>query len=104
MLRVLLTLEVEPGREGEFEALWAEHAEFVAALPDNFGQSLLRRADSGTGYVVLTDWADEPAFRRFEKSARQQEYLKRLWPMRAGGSMTLLHAVREVGKAAPKSA
>ncbi len=97
-LRVLLQIDIKPGNEQDFEVLWRRHANFISQHSDNLGQWLLRRTDSdtesdtdsGSGYVVLTDWTDEPAFRAFEQSDEQQEYLKRLWPMRAGGSMILL--------------
>ena len=46
--------------------------------------------------TVVTDWVDEPSFRRFEHSPRQREYLERLWPMRAGGTMAVLRTVRVV--------
>jgi quinol monooxygenase YgiN len=94
-LRVLLQIEVKPGCAGDFERLWHEHAAKVGALPDNHGQSLSRRTDNPDAYVVLSDWTDEPAFRAFEHSEAQQAYLKRLWPMRAGGSMTLLDVVTD---------
>jgi heme-degrading monooxygenase HmoA len=89
-LRVLLRIEVQPGREDEFERVWRQHAEFVRGLADNRGQALYRDRAAGNAYVVETDWADEGAFRAFERSEPQQEYLRRLWPMRAGGSMALL--------------
>jgi heme-degrading monooxygenase HmoA len=94
-LRVLLQIDVQPGREEEFEALWREHSSRIRRLPDNHGQWLLRRTDNPSGYVVLTDWTDEDAFRAFERSEPQQEYLKRLRPIRAGGAMTLLALVHE---------
>jgi heme-degrading monooxygenase HmoA len=95
-LRVLLQIDVQPGREREFEALWREHSTHIRALPDNHGQWLLRRTDNRSGYVVLTDWTDEGAFRAFERSAPQQEYLKKLWPIRTGGAMALLTTVYEL--------
>jgi len=89
-LRVLLQIRVRPGTQDEFERLWQAHASYVNGVPGNRGQSLLRHADQSNEYVVLTDWTDEATFRAFERSERQQEYLKRLWPMREGGSMALL--------------
>jgi heme-degrading monooxygenase HmoA len=95
-LRVLLQIDVQPGREREFEELWREHAGHVRTLPENHGQSLLRRTDRPSGYVILTDWADEERFRAFERSPAQQAYLEKLWPIRAGGSMALLTPVYEL--------
>lgn len=95
-LRVLLQLEVAQGRERDFEELWRAHSAHVRSLPDNHGQALLRRTDNPSGYVILTDWTDEDAFRAFERSAAQQEYLKKLWPMRTSGAMALLTTVHEL--------
>lgn len=92
-LRVLLSIEIHAGQQDEFEQLWWEHARTVANDSANLGQSLSVQTDSAANYVVITDWADEPAFRAFERSNAQQEYLKRLWPLRAGGSMTLLRTI-----------
>jgi heme-degrading monooxygenase HmoA len=89
-LRVLLQIDIQAGRSERFEQLWHDHAARVATLPDNHGQTLLRRTDRADSYVVLTDWTDEAAFRSFEQSGPQQTYLKELWAIRAGGSMTLL--------------
>lgn len=96
VLRVLLQIEVKPGRERDFEELWCRHSAFISHLPHNRGQSLLRRADNPAGYVVITDWVDEEAFRSFEHSEPQQEYLKKLWPLRASGSMALLNTVYQL--------
>ncbi|WP_019869949.1 antibiotic biosynthesis monooxygenase family protein [Salinispora oceanensis] len=95
-LRVLLQIDIRPGWEEDFERLWYGHARYVNRLGDNHGQSLLRRTDGAGGYVVLTDWTNEPAFRAFEQSPEQQSYLKKLWPMRQGGSMSLLTVVTEL--------
>jgi aromatase len=92
-LRVLLSIDIHPGQQDEFEQLWWEHAQLVAGDPANLGQSLSVRTDSPASYVVVTDWADEPSFRAFERSDAQQKYLKRLWPLRESGSMTLLRMI-----------
>lgn len=99
-LRVLLRIDIAPGREAEFEELWRSHAEYIRALADNHGQQLLRLHGGSGSYTVLTDWTDEPSFRAFEQSAEQQAYLKRLWPLRAGGEMRLLEPLYELTPAA----
>ena len=97
-LRVLLRIEIKPGQEAEFEKLWRSHAEAIARLPENLGQRLLRSTAEPRSYAVETDWVDEPAFRTFEQTEAQQEYLKRLWPLRAGGSMTLFETVHVIAE------
>lgn len=95
-LRVLLEIRIAPGREAEFEELWRGHAEHVRRLPDNHGQHLYRLTGTDGCYTVLTDWTDEPSFRAFERSDAQQAYLRRLWPMREGGAMSLLEPLHEL--------
>lgn len=99
-LRVLLRIRIAPGHEAEFEELWRTHAETVRRFPDNHGQQLLRRSGESGHYTVLTDWTDEPSFRAFERSAEQQAYLQRLWPLRADGEMQLLEPLHELSPAA----
>lgn len=94
-LRVLLHIDIKDGLSDQFEQLWQRHSAFVATLPDNHGQSLLRRRDDPSRFVVTSDWTDEPAFRTFERSPQQQQYLQRLWPIRAGGQMILLDLVSQ---------
>src|SRR5262249_20063023 len=89
-LRVLLRIQVEAGREGEFERLWCGHAAAVGELPGNLGQYLLDGVGEDRTYYVITDWVDEANFRAFERSDLQQDFLRRLRPMRADGSMSLL--------------
>lgn len=96
-LRVLLRMEVEPGREEEFENVWFDHATAIGARPENLGQCLLTSASEGSTYYVITDWVDEPSFREFERSESQQEYLKQVVPMRVRGSMTLLMPRYQLG-------
>lgn len=103
-LRVLLRIRIVPGREAEFEQLWRSHAQTVRRFPDNHGQQLLRLSGETGHYTVLTDWTDEPSFRAFERSAEQQAYLQRLWPMRAGGEMQLLEPLHELSPAAAAEA
>jgi heme oxygenase (mycobilin-producing) len=99
-LRVLLQIEIKPGSEDEFERLWRTHADRVRAFAANHGQSLSRRTDQAGGYVVVSDWSDEAAFRAFEHSDAQQEYLKKLWPLRQSGSMTLLDTLHDLAEPA----
>jgi len=98
-LRVLLRIRISEGHEQEFEELWRGHAETVRRLPGNHGQQLLRTGGTKGDYTVLTDWTDEPAFRAFERSAEQQAYLNRLWPIRAGGEMHLLEPLHRLAPA-----
>ncbi|MFD5579884.1 antibiotic biosynthesis monooxygenase [Streptomyces sp. S-9] len=92
--RVMLRLEIEPGRETEFERTWLSGTEAVTGHPANLGQSLSREPD-GT-YVIISDWVDEARFRDFEDSPAHLEHRATLHPFRKGGSfhvMEIRHAL-----------
>ena len=94
--RVLLEMDVTPTHTAEFEAAWSEIAHSVAANPANLGQALMRSADHPGRYHVLTDWTDEGAFRRFERSPEQVGHRARLAPYRADVTMTTMHVVTQL--------
>ena len=94
-LRVVLDIEVDPASEEQFLTLWHEHAARIRHDPENHGQSLSSYRDQPGRFLVISDWTDEAAFRTFERSATQQAYLTRLWPLRRRGSMTLLDVVAD---------
>lgn len=105
-VRVILRMEIVPGREEEFEAVWLEIGRLIAARPANRGQMLVRAVEEEGGgpvYYVLTDWADEAAFREFELSAEHVEHRRRLRPLRAGGEMTVTRIVHDLRAAVPAS-
>ncbi|MZD07785.1 antibiotic biosynthesis monooxygenase [Streptomyces sp. SID5785] len=93
--RVMLRLEIEAGREAEFEKAWLSGTDAVTGHSANLGQSLSREPD-GT-YVIVSDWVDEPQFRRFEESPAHLEHRATLHPFRKGGTfhvMEVLHTLR----------
>ncbi|MFF6779081.1 antibiotic biosynthesis monooxygenase family protein [Streptomyces sp. NPDC012637] len=102
--RVMLRMEIEPGKEADFEKAWLEGTEAVTGHPANLGQSLAREEgpDSATStYVIVSDWVDEPRFREFENSPAHLEHRATLHPYRKGGSfhvMRVLHGIE--GRAA----
>ncbi|AUG78912.1 antibiotic biosynthesis monooxygenase [Kitasatospora sp. MMS16-BH015] len=102
-VRVILRMDIAPGREAEFEAVWLEIGGLIGAQPANRGQMLVRSAEEGEGqvYHVFTDWADEPSFRAFELSAEHVEHRRRLRPLRIGGGMTVTRIVHDLRRPAP---
>lgn len=92
--RVALTMDVHPGKEKEFERVWVEVAQTVADHPDNIGQWLSASLEAPGRYFIISDWPDEPTFRRFEQSWEHAAHLEKLRTVRAKGSMetmTVLH-------------
>lgn len=98
-VRVVLRMEIVPGREREFEDVWLDIGRTIARSPANRGQVLARSGEQGAGsvYYVFTDWADEAGFRAFEVSAEHVENRRRLGPLRAGGDMTVTSVVHRLG-------
>ena len=92
---IVATLEIKPGSNAEFEAIFTELAELVRANePGNHFYALHRSRDSETTYVVLKQYADQAAI----DIHNQSEYFKRLGaamgPHMAGRpSIQLLDAV-----------
>lgn len=107
-MRVILRMDIAPGREAEFEQVWLEIGRLIAGRAANRGQMLVRATEEaghpvegGPVYYVLTDWADEASFREFELSAEHVEHRRRLAPLRTGGSMTVARVVHELGAPEP---
>lgn len=96
VFRVELTLDIQPGREREFEQTWLEVGRIVSEQPHNISQSLSASREAPGRYRIISDWTDEENFRRFEKSDTHAEHIKKLRPLRARGTMetlTVLHHV-----------
>ncbi|MFI0861683.1 NAD(P)-binding domain-containing protein [Streptomyces smyrnaeus] len=94
--RVMLRMEVHPGRRQEFERTWRQVATGIAREPANRGQKLVRSVDDEHVYYVFTDWADEPSFRAFELSEAHVENRRRLQPFRRGGEMVVTETVHDL--------
>ncbi|RRQ88642.1 antibiotic biosynthesis monooxygenase family protein [Streptomyces griseofuscus] len=96
-VRVVLRMEIVPGREAEFEAVWLEIGRIIARQPANRGQVLARDEEQERPvYHVFTDWADEAGFRAFELSPEHVEHRRRLAPLRTGGTMTVTRIVHDL--------
>ncbi|MET9464219.1 MULTISPECIES: antibiotic biosynthesis monooxygenase family protein [unclassified Streptomyces] len=103
--RVMLRMEIEPGKEADFQKAWLEGTEAVTGHPANLGQSLAREDDRTAGgktiFVIISDWTDEPRFREFEESPAHLEHRATLHPFRKGGSFHVMEVLTTIeGKAA----
>lgn len=97
--RVMLRMQVLPGRGAEFEQAWREGATMIDREPANVGQQLSRSDEEEDVYYIVSDWVDEPSFRDYETSERHREHRARLHPYRSGGSMTTMRIVATAGGA-----
>ncbi|HEU5270192.1 MAG TPA: antibiotic biosynthesis monooxygenase family protein [Jatrophihabitans sp.] len=90
--RVMLTMQIKPGAEADFERVWLEIGDAVTSHPANLGQSLSR--GEGNVYYIVSDWVDEPQFREFEHSERHLTHRQKLHPFRSGGAMATMQVLR----------
>jgi heme oxygenase (mycobilin-producing) len=93
VFRVMLRLNIIPGKEREFEQTWLEIGKVVTDQDANIGQWLLRSNDEDGVYYIMSDWVDEPRFRAFERSDEHVEHRQKLHPYRTGGSMATMRVV-----------
>ncbi|WP_413808676.1 antibiotic biosynthesis monooxygenase family protein [Streptomyces sp. OE57] len=91
--RVLLRMHIKRGMEQEFEETWGRVGEVITRQPANLGQWLSRSAEEPGVYYIVSDWVDEPSFRKFERSEEHVTHRTRLHPYRDGGSMVTMHTV-----------
>jgi heme oxygenase (mycobilin-producing) len=96
VFRVMLTLNIIPGQEKMFEQTWLSVGKVITDQPSNLGQWLLRNAEDGSVYHIVSDWADEQSFRQFERSDEHLGHRQKLHPYRSGGSMTTMHVVYDL--------
>jgi len=102
--RVMLRMQIIPGREQEFERTWYAIGGAITGHQANLGQWLSRSTDEDGVYYVVSDWVDEPRFREFEHSAEHVEHRTALHPFRSGGSMTTMNIVYSMTGAAAGAA
>ena len=95
--RVLLTVQVKPGLQAEFEKVWAEGSKEVTAQPANLGHTLARSAQEESVYYVVSDWTDRESFLSFESSPEHVRHREKLHPYRTGGSLAMMHRVEGAG-------
>lgn len=94
--RIMLEMDIVPELAVEFEKVWSEVGESVAADPGNLGQWLLRDAEQPHLYYVISDWSSEEEFTRFEHSDRHLHHRKLLHPYRRTGSMRSMAVVAHI--------
>ena len=87
MFRIILRMRVRPGMEREFERTWLDGGPMITGQPANRGQWLARSLDEQNLYYIISDWADEPRFREYERSEAHRLHRERLHPYRLDGDM-----------------
>ncbi|GAA3428006.1 antibiotic biosynthesis monooxygenase family protein [Streptosporangium sandarakinum] len=97
--RVLLRMELVPGREEEFERAWLAGADVITGQPANLGQWLSKSAEEEGVYYIVSDWTDEARFREYERSDQHLEHRRTLHPYRSSGSMVTMNVVHSMAGA-----
>jgi heme-degrading monooxygenase HmoA len=72
-IRVVLTVDIKPGEEGEFEREFGGVASSLKDARGLLGQVLCRDADNVSRYHIMSDWSSREEFREFEVSPEQDE-------------------------------
>src|SRR5262245_9111678 len=96
IFRVVLTMQVHPGREAEFEETWYAASGAVTGQPANLAHWLARDTREPSTYVITSDWVDEEQFRAYEGSPEHIAHREQLHPLRASGAMATYHVVRQL--------
>jgi heme oxygenase (mycobilin-producing) len=91
--RVMLRLQIIPGKEADFEKTWHNVGSRITDQPANRGQWLLKSNDEPSVYYIMSDWVNEPLFREFERSQEHVMHRRKLHPFRNGGWMAAMSVV-----------
>lgn len=98
VVRAELTMTVRAGDAAEFERRCALVRDWVRRQPECLRQTLCRADADEPTYVIVSDWTDRAAFRRFETSAEQDSMTAPLRELRKTVQMRLLTVVAHVEK------
>jgi heme-degrading monooxygenase HmoA len=89
-------MQVQPGREADFEAAWRQVAAVTKSAPGNLRQALLRALDDPSTFIISSDWASREAFGQFEKSPEQDDLTAPIRELRVSASMRIDELVEHV--------
>ena len=89
-------MQVQPGKEAEFEAAWRQVAAVTKSAPGNLRQALLRSLDEPSTFVITSDWASREAFGQFERSPEQDDLTAPIRALRVSASMRVDEVVEHV--------
>lgn len=96
MLRTVLEMTVQEGREEEFRAAWLETARAAARLPGSIAQTLLRDPHRPATHLIMADWTDRAALQAFQESPERKELSARLEQFRSSAHKRVLETVAHV--------
>lgn len=96
MYRVVIRIEIEHGTGPAFEHAWTAVGDSVSHFDGNLGQWFARSANERDTYYITSDWVDEQAFQRMERSERHRKHRRIIDRFRVGGAMTAARVLRRI--------
>ena len=96
MIRTILTMQVRPGAEPEFEQAWLSAADGISRYPGNRGQSMMRDADEPGRYFITGDWQDADALREFQRSPQREALSAALDPLRVSATRGVTEVLHQL--------
>jgi heme-degrading monooxygenase HmoA len=84
---------VVPGREAEWEALWAQMVELARAQPGFRSARLLRSKEHNGKYTVLSEWESERSWDRYYALPSMQELTQRSFALFSAAPVQEWHVV-----------
>ncbi|QOJ13153.1 MAG: antibiotic biosynthesis monooxygenase [Planctomycetia bacterium] len=70
MVTVGMNYDVLPGRESDFETVFAKVLDVMRAMPGHTDTHLYRDVARPGRYLILSEWSDQGAFEAFTRSDR----------------------------------
>ena len=88
------TRSITPGKEAEWEALWARMHELARAQPGFRSARLLKSKEHGGKYTLLVEWDTERAWDRFYETPDMQVLTQQSFAMFKGAPVQEWHTVQ----------
>ncbi|MDB5075753.1 MAG: antibiotic biosynthesis monooxygenase [Chloroflexi bacterium] len=98
MIIEIATINVQEGREGEFEAAFAKAQRYIAESPHSLNYQLTRCVEHPSRYVLRIEWDSlEGHTMAFRGSDAYQEYRALLYPLYASAPEVVHYNAIDLG-------
>lgn len=97
------TRSVTPGKEAEWEALWARMHDLARTQPGFRSACLLKSKEHGGKYTLVVEWDEEGAWDRFYETAELQALMQQSFALFKGAPVQEWHDVLQEVTAASGS-
>ena len=87
------TRSIIPGKEAEWEALWAKMHALARTRPGFRSARLLKSKEHGGKYTLLAEWDTEHGWDRFYESPEMQELTQQSFTLFKGAPVQEWHVV-----------